>query len=51
MLWVFGLDGVSVALAVALALLALKTCRRQEAVVLRRRRSWKASRGGSRTIC
>jgi len=36
MLWVFGLDGVSVALAVSLALLALKTLSRQEAVVRRR---------------
>ena len=36
MLWVFGLDGVSVALAISLAVLALKTLARQEAVVLRR---------------
>ena len=36
MLWVFGLDGVSVALAIALALLALKTVSRQEAIVRRR---------------
>jgi signal transduction histidine kinase len=35
-LWVFGLDGVSVALAIALAALALKTLARQEAVVRRR---------------
>ena len=34
--WVFGLDGVSVALAVALALLALKTMARNEAIVRRR---------------
>jgi signal transduction histidine kinase len=34
--WVFGLDGVSVALAVALALLALKTLARNEAMVRRR---------------
>ena len=51
-LWVFGLDGVSVALAVALAVLAL-----QDDVARRRRscgagrRSWKGSRGGWRTIC
>jgi signal transduction histidine kinase len=35
-LWVFGLDGVSVALAISLAVLALKTLARQEAVVRRR---------------
>jgi signal transduction histidine kinase len=34
--WVFTLDGVSVALAIALAVLALKTLARQEAVVRRR---------------
>jgi signal transduction histidine kinase len=34
--WVFGLDGVSVALAISLAALALKTLSRQEAVVRRR---------------
>ena len=35
-LWVFGLDGISVALAITLASLALKTLARQEAVVRRR---------------
>ena len=35
-LWVFGLDGVSVALAISLAALALKTLSRQEAMVRRR---------------
>ena len=35
-LWVFGLDGVSVALAVSLAVLALRTLSRQEAIVRRR---------------
>jgi len=35
-LWVWGLDGISVALAVALALLALKTLARNEAMVRRR---------------
>src|SRR5262245_381576 len=35
-IWVFGLDGVSVALAITLAVLALKTLSRQEAVVRRR---------------
>ena len=34
--WVFGLDGISVALAVALALLALKTLARNEAIIRRR---------------
>ena len=34
--WVFGLDGVSVALAISLALLALKTLARKEAMVRRR---------------
>src|SRR4029079_8278244 len=34
--WVFGLDGVSVALAIALALLAWKTMWRTEAMVRRR---------------
>jgi len=36
MFWVFGLDGVSVALAIALALLALKTLLRNEAMERRR---------------
>ena len=36
MFWVFGLDGVSVALAIALALLALKTLARNEAMERRR---------------
>jgi signal transduction histidine kinase len=36
MLWVFGLDGVSVALAIVLALLALKTLSRNEQIVRRR---------------
>jgi signal transduction histidine kinase len=35
-LWVFGLDGVSVALAISLAALALKTLSHQEAMVRRR---------------
>src|SRR5262252_295351 len=35
-LWVWGLDGISVALAISLALLALKTLARQEAIVRRR---------------
>jgi signal transduction histidine kinase len=34
--WVFGLDGISVALAIVLALLALKTLSRNEAIVRRR---------------
>jgi signal transduction histidine kinase len=36
MFWVFGFDGISVALAIALALLALKTLARNEAIVQRR---------------
>jgi signal transduction histidine kinase len=35
-LWVFGLDGISVALAISLALLALKTLARQESILRRR---------------
>src|SRR5436190_10540310 len=35
-LWVFGLDGVSVALAISLAVLALRTLARQGAIVRRR---------------
>jgi signal transduction histidine kinase len=34
--WVFGLDGISVALAIVLAMLALKTLTRNEAIVRRR---------------
>ena len=51
MLWVLALDGVSVALAVALALLALRTISRQEASCGAGPRSWRVSRGASRTIC
>ena len=36
LLWIFGLDGVSVALAIALAVLALRTVASREAVVRRR---------------
>ena len=44
-LWVFGLDGVSVALAISLAVLALKTLARQEAVVRRRQEELEAFAG------